>query len=262
MTNTLEERIEAAWIGDCGDFSCVDEALEKLDRGEVRIASRQAQGKWQVHEYLKKAILLYFKRAKAFLFTEITSNHFDKIPQKMYGWSAEDFEQAGFRAVPGSIVRYSAHVAREVVLMPSFVNVGAYIDEETMIDSHVLVGSCAQIGRRCHISDGTTIGGVLEPPQAAPVIVEDNCFVGAKCVLTEGILVEEGSVLASGTILSASTKIIDRETGVVCKHIPPYSVVVPGSYPSGGVNICCAVIVKQTDERTRSKTTINELLRL
>jgi 2,3,4,5-tetrahydropyridine-2-carboxylate N-succinyltransferase len=235
--------------------------LDKLDKGELRIANR-IDGVWKVEDYLKKAILLYFKYTKAQVIPGNECNFFDKTPLKTFGWTTSDFINAGFRAVPGSLVRYSAYIAKSVVLMPCFVNVGAHVDEGTMIDANSLVGSCAQIGKRCHISDGVTIGGVLEPLQATPVIIEDNCFIGAKSTVLEGVIVGEGSVLAAGVILSASTKIIDRETGETSfGKIPPYSVVVPGAYPSGNVNICCAVIVKRADERTRQKTSINELLR-
>jgi 2,3,4,5-tetrahydropyridine-2-carboxylate N-succinyltransferase len=231
--------------------------MNKLDRGELRIVEK-TDGRWQINDYLKKAILLFFKHTKA----RAISGGFDKVPLKTQDWSESDFINAGFRAVPGSIIRYSAYVAKSVVIMPSFVNVGAFIDEETMIDTHALVGSCAAVGKRCHISDGVTVGGVLEPLQASPVIIEDDCFIGAKSVVTEGVLIEEGSVLAAGTILSASSRIVDRETGEVSYgRIPPRSVVVPGTYSSGSVGIGCAVIVKRVDEQTRRKTSINELLR-
>jgi 2,3,4,5-tetrahydropyridine-2-carboxylate N-succinyltransferase len=242
-------------------LSRVHEALDKLDRGEARVAEKLG-GSWVVNDYLKKAILLYFRHTKSQVISGNECNFFDKVPLKTRDWSESDFINAGFRAVPGSFVRYSAHVAKSVVLMPCFVNVGAYIDEGTMIDTNSLVGSCAQIGKRCHISDGVTIGGVLEPLQANPVIIEDNCFVGAKSAVLEGVIVGEGSVLAAGTTLSASTKIVDRETGEISfGQIPPYSVVVPGTYPSGNVSLCCAVIVKRAGETTRSKTSVNELLR-
>ncbi|MDR0968308.1 MAG: 2,3,4,5-tetrahydropyridine-2,6-dicarboxylate N-succinyltransferase [Holosporaceae bacterium] len=261
MTESLRSRIEKAWESDSPDLSCVREALEKLDKGELRTAEKIG-GVWKVCDYLKKAILLYLKYTKARVIPGSECNFFDKVPLKTRDWSESDFINAGFRAVPGAIVRYSAYIAKNVVLMPCFVNVGAYIDEGAMIDTNSLVGSCAHIGKKCHIADGVTIGGVLEPLQAASVIIEDNCFIGAKSAVLEGVVVGEGSVIAAGTTLSASTKIVDRETGGVSYgQIPPYSVVVPGTYASKNSNICCAVIVKRADEKTRSKTSINELLR-
>jgi 2,3,4,5-tetrahydropyridine-2-carboxylate N-succinyltransferase len=260
MNEDLRNRLEKLWNRESQDVSCVHEAMEKLDSGELRTVAK-VNGKWETNDYLKKAILLYFKYTKSSVFG--VGAGFDKVPLKTQNWTESDFIRAGFRAVPGSVIRYSAHIAKSVVIMPSFINVGAFVDEETMIDTHVLVGSCAAIGKRCHISDGVTIGGVLEPPQASPVIIEDNCFIGAKSAVLEGVLVEEGAVLAAGTILSASTRIIDRETGeIFYARIPPRSVVVPGTYPSGSVNICCAVIVKRVDEQTRQKISINELLRM
>ncbi|MDR0631951.1 MAG: 2,3,4,5-tetrahydropyridine-2,6-dicarboxylate N-succinyltransferase [Holosporaceae bacterium] len=261
MAEDLQIRIEKLWKGESQDTSCVQEAMEKLDNGELRVAEKE-NGEWLINEYLKKAILLYFRQTKSSVIGGETESFFDKIPMKTANWSEEDFVRAGFRMVPGSTIRYSAYIAKSVVVMPSFVNIGAFIDEETLIDSHVLVGSCAQIGKRCHLADGVTIGGVLEPVQASPVIIEDNCFIGAKSAILEGVIVEEGAVLAAGTTLTASTKIIRRDTGDVSYgRVPQYSVVVPGVYPSGGIHLCCAVIVKQVDEQTRRKTAINELLR-
>ncbi len=258
----LREEIEKIWNGEVSDLSAMYEALKKLDNGEFRIAERK-EGVWKVNDYLKKAILLYFKNSASKLISGGVCSFFDKVPLKTRNWKDFDFEKYGFRSVPGSLIRYTAYVAKSVVLMPSFVNVGAYIDEGTMIDSNVLVGSCAQIGKNCHISDGVTIGGVLEPLQANPVIIEDNCFIGVKSSVTEGVMIEEGAVLATGTMLSASTKIIDRETGeIFYGKIPAYSVVVPGTYPSkNGIHLACAVIVKKVTEKTRQKTSINELLR-
>lgn len=258
----LKEKIENIWNGELSDLSAMREALKKLNKGELRIAEKQ-NGVWRVNDYLKKAILLYFKNSDSEIIEGGLCPFFDKVPLKTKAWTAEDFRREGFRSVPGSLVRYTAYIAKSVVLMPSFVNVGAYVDEGTMIDSNVLVGSCAQIGKNCHISDGVTIGGVLEPLQANPVIIEDNCFIGVKSAVTEGVIVEEGAVLATGTMLSASTKIIDRETGeIFYGKIPAYSVVVPGTYPSkNGVHLACAVIVKRVTEQTRRKTSINELLR-
>jgi 2,3,4,5-tetrahydropyridine-2-carboxylate N-succinyltransferase len=244
----------------------VDAALDLLDRGAARVAERGANGLWSVNQWLKKAVLLSFRLADngPIAGAAGSSTWWDKVPTKFEGWDGERFKQAGFRAVPGAIVRRSAYVAPGVVLMPSFVNLGAYVDSGTMIDTWATVGSCAQIGKNCHISGGAGIGGVLEPLQAGPVIVEDNCFLGARSDVAEGVIVREGSVLSMGVYLGASTRIVDRETGEA-RHgeVPPYSVVVPGSLPgkNGGPNLYCAVIVKRVDEKTRAKTSINELLR-
>lgn len=258
----LKEKIEKIWSGESTDLSAMYEAIEKLDKGKLRIAEK-LDGIWKVNDYLKKAILLYFKNSSSEIMHGEACSFFDKIPLKTKDWTKSDFERYGFRSVPGGLVRYTAYIAKSVVLMPSFVNVGAYISEGTMIDSNTLVGSCAQIGKNCHISDGVTIGGVLEPLQANPVIIEDNCFIGVKSSITEGVIIEKGAVLATGTMLSASTKIIDRETGEISYgRIPAYSVVVPGTYPSKNeIHLACAVIVKKVTEQTRSKTSINELLR-
>ncbi|MDR0581118.1 MAG: 2,3,4,5-tetrahydropyridine-2,6-dicarboxylate N-succinyltransferase [Holosporaceae bacterium] len=259
MSDNLQKRIKELWETDTADISCIQEVLDKLDCGALRIANK-INGVWQINDYLKKAILLYFKHTKSHA---MPGGYFDKISLKTCGWTEARFQEAGIRMVPGCVIRYSAYIAKSVILMPSFVNVGAYIDEGTMIDTHALVGSCAQVGKRCHISDGVTIGGVLEPPQAMPVVIEDNCFIGARCAILEGVIVEEGAVLAAGTILSSSTKILDRESGDVSYgRVPPRAVVVPGTYPSKNVNICCAVIVKRVDEKTRRKASINELLRV
>jgi 2,3,4,5-tetrahydropyridine-2-carboxylate N-succinyltransferase len=255
----LQQRIEGLWKQETSDTSAVYDAMEKLNNGELRIAEK-VDGFWKINDYLKKAILLYFKFVKPRI---IAGGYFDKVPLKTYDWDETRFQEAGFRMVPGSIVRYSAYIEKSAVLMPSFVNVGAFIGEKTMIDSHVTVGSCAQIGEECHISDGVTLGGVLEPLQSAPVIIEDNCFIGARSAILEGVLVEEGAVLAAGTILSATTKILNRETGEISfGKIPSRAVVVPGTYPSRNVNLHCAVIIKRVDAQTRQKTDINELLRL
>ena len=244
----------------------VDTALGLLDRGEARVAERQSDGIWQVNQWLKKAVLLSFRLNDM---TAISGGPgkaawWDKVDSKFKGWNAAKFKKGGFRAVPGSVVRHSAYIAPGVVLMPSFVNLGAYVDSGTMIDTWSTVGSCAQIGKNCHISGGVGIGGVLEPLQAGPVIIEDNCFVGARSEVAEGVILREGAVLSMGVFLGASTKIIDRATGdVLVGEVPPYSVVVPGTLPGkdGGPGLYCAVIVKRVDERTRSKTSINELLR-
>ncbi len=243
----------------------VDHALDALDDGRLRVASPQDDG-WTVHEWLKKAVLLSFRLNDS---AAMEGNAWDKVPLKTAGWGANRFREAGFRAVPGSVVRRSAHIAPGVVLMPSFVNVGAYVGADTMVDTWATVGSCAQIGRKCHISGGAGIGGVLEPLQAAPVIIEDECFIGARSEVAEGVIVGRGSVLSMGVFLGASTKIVDRSTGeVFIGRVPPYSVVVPGSLPgrplpdgTPGPSLYCAVIVKRVDAQTRSKTSINELLR-
>ena len=249
----------------------VDAALELLDRGAARVAEKQTDGKWRVNQWLKKAVLLSFR------LNDMTAipggpgkaSWWDKVPSKFDGWGDNRFRDAGFRAVPGSIVRRSAYIAKNVVLMPSFVNLGAYVDEGTMVDTWTTVGSCAQIGKNCHLSGGVGIGGVLEPLQAEPVIIEDNCFVGARSEVAEGVIVREGSVLSMGVYLGASTKIVDRASGEVFQgEVPPYSVVVPGSLPgkpakdgAPAPSLYCAVIVKRVDEKTRAKTSINELLR-
>jgi len=249
----------------------VELALDLLDKGEARVAERQADGKWHVNQWLKKAVLLSFRLNDMAAITGGPggAQWWDKVPSKFMDWSESRFRDAGFRAVPGAIVRRSAFIAKNVVLMPSFVNLGAYVDEATMIDTWSTVGSCAQIGKRVHISGGVGIGGVLEPLQAGPVIIEDDCFIGARSEVAEGVIVRKGAVLAMGVFLGASTKIVDRETGeVFIGEVPEYSVLVPGTLPGKplkngqpGPNTACAVIVKRVDERTRSKTSINELLR-
>ena len=244
----------------------VDTALGLLDTGAARVAERQSDGIWQVNQWLKKAVLLSFRLNDMSVIPGGPGKAawWDKVDSKFKGWNAAKFKKGGFRAVPGSIVRRSAYIAPGVVLMPSFVNLGAYVDSGTMIDTWSTVGSCAQIGKNCHISGGVGIGGVLEPLQAGPVIIEDNCFIGARSEVAEGVVVREGAVLSMGVFLGASTKIIDRATGdVLVGEVPPYSVVVPGTLPGkdGGPGLYCAVIVKRVDERTRSKTSINELLR-
>jgi 2,3,4,5-tetrahydropyridine-2-carboxylate N-succinyltransferase len=248
----------------------VNEALFLLDQGAMRVAEKK-DGGWVVNQWLKKAVLLSFRlnAMEPIAGGPGGAPWWDKVPSKFLGWSAADFERAGFRAVPGAIVRRSAFIAPGVVLMPSFVNLGAHVGEGTMIDTWATVGSCAQIGKNCHISGGAGIGGVLEPLQAGPVIIEDNCFVGARAEVAEGVVVGEGSVLSMGVYLGASTKIVDRATGAVhMGRVPPYSVVVSGTLPGrplpngeAGPSLYCAVIVKQVDEKTRAKTSVNELLR-
>jgi 2,3,4,5-tetrahydropyridine-2-carboxylate N-succinyltransferase len=249
----------------------VETALNLLDSGKARVAERGGNGAWSVNQWLKKAVLLSFRLNDNGPLPGAAGNStwWDKVATKFEGWDAARFKAAGFRAVPGSVVRRSAYIAPNVVLMPSFVNLGAYVDSGTMVDTWATVGSCAQIGKNCHISGGAGIGGVLEPLQAGPVIVEDNCFIGARAEVAEGVIVREGSVLSMGVYLGASTTIIDRETGEILRgEVPPYSVVVSGTMPGKpmkngqpGPNLYCAVIVKRVDERTRSKTSINELLR-
>jgi 2,3,4,5-tetrahydropyridine-2-carboxylate N-succinyltransferase len=249
----------------------VEAALDLLDRGEARVAERGADGAWHVHQWLKKAVLLSFRLndMSAIPGGPGGATWWDKVPSKFAGWGDNRFRDAAFRAVPGAIVRRSAYIASGVVLMPSFVNLGAYVDSGTMVDTWATVGSCAQIGKNCHISGGAGIGGVLEPLQAGPVIIEDHCFIGARSEVAEGVVVRTGAVLSMGVYLGASTKIVDRETGAVLQgEVPAYSVVVPGTMPgkpmkdgTPGPGLYCAVIVKRVDEQTRSKTSINELLR-
>lgn len=275
MDDALKTEIEALWErraelnAATGGRAreAVEAALELLDSGVARVAQPTGSG-WAVNEWLKKAVLLSFRLTDSRLM-DTAAGAYDKVPLKFEGWGENRFREAGFRAVPGSVVRRSAYVAPGVVLMPSFVNAGAYVDSGTMVDTWATVGSCAQIGRNCHISGGAGIGGVLEPLQAAPVIIEDECFIGARSEVAEGVIVERGSVLSMGVYLGASTKIIDRASGeVFMGRVPAYSVVVPGALPgrplpdgSPGPALYCAVIVKRVDEKTRAKTSINDLLR-
>jgi 2,3,4,5-tetrahydropyridine-2-carboxylate N-succinyltransferase len=248
----------------------VEEVLNLLDQGELRIAEKQG-GAWIVNQWLKKAILLSFRLNEPHRIEGGPggASWWDKVPTKFTKWKAKDFKEAGFRVVPGAVVRHSAYIAPGVVLMPSFVNLGARVESGTMIDTWATVGSCAQIGKNVHLSGGAGIGGVLEPLQANPVIIEDNCFIGARAEVAEGVIVGEGSVLSMGVYIGQSTKIIDRQTGFVHQgRVPPYSVVVSGTMPgkpltdeSPGPSLYCAVIVKTVDEKTRAKTSINELLR-
>ncbi|MGB8817236.1 MAG: 2,3,4,5-tetrahydropyridine-2,6-dicarboxylate N-succinyltransferase [Rhizobiaceae bacterium] len=278
----LEKTIEAAFEardtvstatkGEVRD--AVNEALNLLDSGKARVATRGDDGNWVVHQWLKKAVLLSFRLNDNAVMPYGTgpgafANGFDKVDLKYANWSDADFRAAGFRAVPGAVVRKSAHISRGVVLMPSFVNLGAYVGEGTMVDTWATVGSCAQIGKHVHLSGGVGIGGVLEPMQAGPTIIEDNCFIGARSEVVEGCIVRQGAVLGMGVFIGKSTKIVDRATGAISYgEVPPYSVVVAGSmagkpFPNGeaGPSLYCAVIVKTVDEKTRSKTGINELLR-
>lgn len=277
-THHLATAIETAWearatlsaatIGDHRD--AVDAALSALDSGVVRVAEKGMDG-WVVNQWAKKAVLLSFRLndMETIAGGPGDSTWWDKVPSKFVGWGPEEFKSAGFRAVPGAIVRRSAHISKGVVLMPSFVNLGAFVGEGTMVDTWATVGSCAQIGKDVHISGGAGIGGVLEPLQAGPVIIEDNCFIGARAEVAEGVVVEEGAVLSMGVYIGASTKIVDRATGEVhMGRVPAYSVVVPGTLPgkplpdgAPGPSLYCAVIVKKVDAQTRSKTSVNELLR-
>lgn len=274
MSNAiLESEIEAAWnIRDTITPStegkvrdAIEETLEALDKGELRVAEKTENNFWKVNQWAKKAVLLGFRIKDM----EIqnggpqSSGWWDKVDSKFKNWTEKSWKEAGFRAVPNCVVRKSAYIAPGVVLMPSFVNLGAYVDEGTMVDTWATVGSCAQIGKNVHLSGGVGIGGVLEPMQAGPTIIEDNCFIGARSEVVEGCIVREGSVLGMGVYIGQSTKIVDRETGeVMYGEVPPYSVVVSGSMPSkNNVSLYCAVIVKRVDEKTRSKTGINELLR-
>jgi 2,3,4,5-tetrahydropyridine-2,6-dicarboxylate N-succinyltransferase len=277
MSHELQQVIERAWDeretlgpetrGDVRDS--VEEAILLLDRGAARVAEKgaaEAGGGWIVNQWLKKAVLLSFRLNAMMPISGGPggANWWDKVESKFGGWREESFRDAGFRAVPGAIVRRGAFIAPGAVLMPSFVNIGAYVGEGTMVDTWATVGSCAQIGRNVHISGGTGIGGVLEPLQAGPVVIEDDCFIGARSEVAEGVIIEQGAVISMGVFLGASTKIVDRATGEISRgRVPAYSVVVPGTLPdpNGGPSLACAVIVKRVDAQTRAKTGINELLR-
>ena len=274
MTEDLQTVIEAAW--ETRDTlssatkgavrAAVDETISRLDAGTLRVASRADDGVWTTHQWTKQAILLSFRlNANQLMEADQPGPYWDKVPSKFTGWDAARFEASGLRAVPGCVARRGSFIARNVVLMPSFVNIGAYVDEGTMVDGWATVGSCAQIGKNVHISGGAGIGGVLEPLQANPTIIEDNCFIGARSEVAEGVIVREGSVLSMGVYLTSTTPIVDRRTGVVITgEVPPYSVLMSGSRPSpheGMPSTYCAVIMKTVDARTRAKTSINELLR-
>ncbi|MBO1075371.1 2,3,4,5-tetrahydropyridine-2,6-dicarboxylate N-succinyltransferase [Roseomonas marmotae] len=272
LSSTIEglwaRRAEISPATQGADREAIEAALELLDSGKARVAEPDGQGGWKVNQWLKQAVLLSF-RLEDSAPMDVGLGAYDKVPLKFKDWGENRFKEAGFRAVPGAVVRRSAYIAKGVVLMPSFVNLGAFVDENTMVDTWATIGSCAQIGKNCHISGGAGIGGVLEPLQANPVVIGDNCFVGARSEVAEGVIVGEGSVLSMGVFLGASTRIVDRATGeVFIGHVPPYSVVVPGSLPgkplpdgTPGPSLYCAVIVKRVDAQTRSKTSINELLR-
>jgi 2,3,4,5-tetrahydropyridine-2-carboxylate N-succinyltransferase len=272
----LQARIEALWARrdqlspatTGADRASVEEALEMLDSGQARVAEPDGNGGWKVNQWLKQAVLMSFRLADSAPM-DISTGAYDKVPLKFEGWGENRFREAGFRVVPGAVVRRSAYIARNVVLMPSFVNLGARVEENTMVDTWATVGSCAQIGKNVHLSGGVGIGGVLEPLQANPVVIEDDCFIGARSEVVEGVIVERGCVLSMGVFISATTKIVDRSTGeIFMGRVPSYSVVVPGSLPgkplpdgSPGPSLYCAVIVKRVDAQTRAKTAINELLR-
>ena len=273
MSDELAATIEAAWEnrqevtpGSTEVRDAVGTAIDMLDNGSARVAEPDGQGGWTVNQWLKKAVLLSFRLQDNRVMEGGSAGQpaYDKVPSKFAGWGESRFSEAGIRVVPGAIARRGSYIAPGCVLMPSFVNIGAYVGEGTMVDTWGSIGSCAQIGKNCHISAGTGIGGVLEPMQANPTIIGDNCFIGARSEIVEGVIVGEGCVVAMGVFITQSTKIVYRDTGEVIRgHIPPYSVVVPGSLPNsnGGPSLACAVIVKTVDEQTRSKTGINELLR-
>ncbi len=273
MTTELAAAIEQAWeiraevTPQSTDVRRhVEQALNMLDSGEGRVAEPDGNGGWTVNQWLKKAVLLSFRLNENRVMDGGSAGNpaFDKVPSKFAGWDDAKFRDAGFRVVPGAVARQGAYIAPDCVLMPSFVNIGAYVGKGTMVDTWASIGSCAQIGEGCHISAGAGIGGVLEPMQANPTIIGDNCFIGARSEVVEGVIVGEGSVIAMGVFITQSTKIVDRKTGEITRgKVPPYSVVVPGTLPDpdGGPSLACAVIVKTVDARTREKTGINELLR-
>ena len=272
MSNTLQIIIDKAWDeranispakAPAGVFEAVNDVINQLDKGTLRVAEK-IDGQWQTHQWVKKAVLLSFRLQDNAVLKDGYSQYYDKVPSKFAGFGPHDFAQAGYRVVPPATARKGSFIAKNVILMPSFVNIGAYVDESTMVDTWATVGSCAQIGKNVHLSGGVGIGGVLEPLQANPTIIEDNCFIGARSEIVEGVVVETGAVISMGVFIGQSTKIYHRETGkVLYGRVPAGSVVVPGSLPSpdGKCNLYCAVIVKQVDAQTRSKTSINDLLR-
>jgi 2,3,4,5-tetrahydropyridine-2,6-dicarboxylate N-succinyltransferase len=265
-----ERRTELSPASKGAEVEAIEAALDLLDTGQARVAERAGDGAWTTHQWLKKAVLLSFRISANQLMGLVGNGdpspgpYWDKVHTKFLGWGETAFEKAGFRAVPGAVARRGSFIGKNVVLMPSFVNIGAYIDEGTMVDTWATVGSCAQIGKNVHISGGAGIGGVLEPIQANPTIIEDGCFIGARSEVAEGVIVREGAVLAMGTFISQSTKIVDRATGEITRgEVPAYSVIVPGALPdpNGGPSLACVVIVKRVDAQTRAKTGVNELLR-
>jgi len=271
--NHLQQVIDKAWetraewdarSATCEVRDAVEHTIQLLDDGGVRVAEKDESGNWVTHEWLKKAVLLFFKLHDNQVIHGGDTNYYDKVPLKFANWGESEFRKAGIRVVPPATVRKGAYIAPKAVLMPSYVNIGGYVDEGTMVDTWATVGSCAQIGKNVHLSGGVGIGGVLEPLQATPTIIEDNCFIGARSEIVEGVIVREGAVISMGVYIGKSTRIYDRETGeTYYGEVPPYSVVVSGSMPgkAGGPNLYCAVIVKKVDEQTRSKTGITELLR-
>ena len=272
LTSKLEKEINVIWKtrdslsskSNKKIINTIDKTIDLIDKGKIRVAEK-TKNKWKVNEWIKKAILLSFRVSEQKVISNGpgSSSWWDKVPSKFSNWKKKDFKKANFRVVPNAVVRKGTHIEENVVLMPSFINIGAYVGSETMIDTWATVGICAQIGKKCHISGGAGIGGVLEPLQASPVIIEDNCFIGARSEVAEGVIVEEGSVLSMGVYIGASTKIVDRASGkIFYGRVPKYSVVVPGSLEGKkGINLYCAVIVKTVDAKTRSKTSINDLLR-
>ena len=265
ISEAFENRQNVSESSDKKILDAINETIELTDKGTIRVANKK-DGKWSVNQWVKKAILLSFRINKMTMSKGPYTTWYDKVPGKSVNWNEDDWKKAGYRHVPNGVVRKGSFIAKGAVLMPCFINLGAYVDEGTMIDTWASVGSCAQVGKNCHISGGAGIGGVLEPLQAGPVIIEDNCFVGARSEIAEGVMVEEGAVISMGVYIGASTKIIDRKTGEISYgKVPAYSVVVPGSLPNksnpNGPSLYCAVIVKKVDSKTRSKTSINDLLR-
>ena len=265
INNAFEDLQNISEKSDANILNAIRETIELTDKGELRVAIKE-NGKWSVNQWIKKAILLSFRINKMTVSKGPYTTWYDKVPGKSVSWSEDDWKKAGYRHVPNGVVRKGSYIAKGAVLMPCFINLGAYVDEGTMIDTWASVGSCAQVGKNCHISGGAGIGGVLEPLQAGPVIIEDNCFIGARSEIAEGVLVEEGAVISMGVYIGASTKIVERSSGkITYGKVPAFSVVVPGSLPNksnpNGPSLYCAVIVKKVDSKTRSKTSINDLLR-
>jgi len=265
INESFDDKEKINIYSDKSIIEAINETIELTDQGKIRVAEKK-DGKWIVNQWIKKAILLSFKINKMEILRGPYTSWYDKVPGKSVNWKEEDWKKAGYRHVPNGVVRKGSYIAKNAVLMPCFINLGAYVDEGSMIDTWASVGSCAQVGKNCHISGGAGIGGVLEPLQADPVIIEDNCFIGARSEIAEGVLVEQGAVISMGVYIGASTKIVNRETGkITYGKVPSYSVVVPGTLPNkknpDGPSLYCAVIVKQVDEKTRSKTSINDLLR-
>ena len=265
INNAFEDRKNISESSDKKILDAINQTIDLTDKGSIRVAEKK-NNKWSVNQWVKKAILLSFRTSKMTMSKGPYTTWYDKVPGKSVSWNEDDWKKAGYRHVPNGVVRRGSYIAKNVVLMPCFINLGAYVDEGTMIDTWASVGSCAQVGKNCHVSGGAGIGGVLEPLQAGPVIIEDDCFIGARSEIAEGVLIEKGAVISMGVYIGASTKIVDRNTGeITYGKVPAYSVVVPGSLPNKknpeGPSLYCAVIVKKVDEKTRSKTSINDLLR-